>query len=128
MKSTAILAALALTFTVAAACTAANDEVDGAVTEAQAMAARAQAAPPGEADVTRVQQGSATGMITALDPATSTITIDHGPVAELQWPAMNMGFGATPAQLAQLHVGQRVEFDFKMAGSQATTIRIAPTQ
>ena len=128
MNSTPLFAALVLALTLATGCSAANDEVEVAGAEAPVIAAEPQATPPGEIDAADVQKGSATGTITALDPATSTITIDHGAVSELEWPAMTMGFGATPEQVNQLQVGQRVDFDFEMAGSQATITRIEPVQ
>ncbi len=124
MNSTYALVMLTLTLSLAGGCTAPNDGVDAASMEPPVAAAQPQDMAPGVVDATAVQTGSATGTITALDPATSTVTIDHGPVVELQWPAMNMGFAATPAQVAPLEVGQRVRFDFEMSGSQATITRI----
>jgi Cu(I)/Ag(I) efflux system protein CusF len=125
MNSTSVFA-LVLSLALATGCTAANEEAGDTTLDTPVTAARPQASPPGEVDVGNVQKGSATGTITALDPAASKVTIDHGPVPELQWPAMNMGFGATPAQVAQLQVGQRVEFSFEMAGNQATITRVEP--
>lgn len=128
MSSTTKFAAVALVLALVAGCTAADEQVDATLADPSVTAARAQATPSGEVDAMAVQQGSATGTVTALDPAASKVTIDHGPVPELQWPAMNMGFGATPAQVAQLQLGQRVAFDFEMAGNQATITRIEPMQ
>ncbi len=128
MNSTSVFASLVVSLALATGCTAANEGAGDATIDTPVTAARPQATSPGEVDATNVQKGSATGTITALDPATSKVTIDHGPVPELQWPAMNMGFGATPAQVAQLEVGQRVQFDFEMAGNQATITRVEPVQ
>ncbi len=128
MNSTSVFASLVVSLALVTGCTAANEGAGDATIDTPVTTARPQAMPPGEVDATNVQKGSATGTITALDPATSKVTIDHGPVPELQWPAMNMGFGATPAQVAQLEVGQRVDFDFEMAGKQATITRVEPVQ
>ena len=38
------------------------------------------------------------------------ITIAHGPVDALKWPAMTMAFNATREQLASVKVGQKVQF------------------
>lgn len=128
MTSTLKFAALVLTVTLATGCAADEAEDDATAVDAPAAAAQQATTPGDQADATQVQKGSATGTVTALDPAASKVTIDHGAVPELQWPAMNMGFSASPAQVAQLEVGQRVEFDFEMAGSQATITRIEPIE
>ncbi len=59
------------------------------------------------------------GSITAIDPATGKITLAHGPVAELSWPAMTMGFGAKEGQLGGLKVGDKVRFSFRWDGKTA---------
>lgn len=59
---------------------------------------------------------SATGVVTAVDPAAGTITIEHGPVAALQWPAMTMSFKAGTADISSLKPGDRVAFDFTSTG------------
>ncbi len=68
---------------------------------------------------TETRVGKAKGTITAIDMATGKITLDHGPVPELQWPAMTMGFGAKPEQLKGLAVGEKVVFEFTMTGTNA---------
>lgn len=59
------------------------------------------------------------GAITAIDPDTGKITLAHGPVAELSWPAMTMGFGAKEGQLGGLKVGDKVRFTFRWDGKTA---------
>ncbi len=59
------------------------------------------------------------GAITAIDPDTGKITLVHGPVAELSWPAMTMGFGAKEGQLGDLKVGDKVRFSFRWDGKTA---------
>ncbi|MGH8433647.1 MAG: copper-binding protein [Pseudomonas sp.] len=66
----------------------------------------------------------ASGTIKAIDAQKSTVTIAHGPVASLKWPAMTMGFKATPEQLTQLKAGDQVAFEFKSEGMAATIISI----
>lgn len=66
----------------------------------------------------------AEGTIKALDEQSGKVTLAHGPVAALQWPAMTMGFQATPAQLKGLQPGDHVSFDFRMDGSTARIVNI----
>ncbi|MGA0609621.1 efflux RND transporter periplasmic adaptor subunit [Caldimonas sp. KR1-144] len=45
------------------------------------------------------------------------ITISHGPLPELQWPAMTMGFGKPdPKAFADLQAGDVVRFEFRQGG------------
>ncbi|CAO3306739.1 MULTISPECIES: copper-binding protein [unclassified Pseudomonas] len=66
----------------------------------------------------------AEGTIKALDPQSGKITLAHGSVAELKWPAMTMGFQAEPAQLRGLNVGDKVKFGFRMEGRVAKIVSI----
>lgn len=59
---------------------------------------------------------SASGTVTAI--AGDRITISHGPVAGLGWPAMTMTFRAgEPAMLQGIGVGDRVAFEFRQSGN-----------
>jgi len=78
-------------------------------------------------DAVTVTKASATGTIEAIDAA-GKITIAHGPVPSLQWPAMTMGFQATPEQAASLQVGQTVRFDFESKGMEAVITQISPIE
>ena len=71
-------------------------------------------------------KASATGTVKIVDTKASKITISHGPVEALKWPAMTMAFKATPRQLVTVHVGQKVEFEFVSKGMDATLTRISP--
>lgn len=68
---------------------------------------------------------TATGTVDKTDAAAGTITISHGPVEALNWPAMTMAFKATPEQVASVQGGQKVAFEFTSSGegSTITTIR-----
>jgi Cu(I)/Ag(I) efflux system periplasmic protein CusF len=70
------------------------------------------------------KMGKATGTVTAIDPVAGKITLDHGPVAELQWPAMTMAFGAKPDMLKGVTVGDKVSFEFMMTGANAEIVVI----
>ncbi len=93
-----------------------NNQVDDG-----AMPAQPQVAP---ASTT----ASATGTVKSIDVASGKIVIDHGPVDSLKWPAMTMGFKATPEQLASVQAGQQVEFEFESQGMDATIARISPVR
>lgn len=66
-----------------------------------------------------------TGTVKAIDTAASTITLDHGPIAAANWPAMTMAFKASPALLEQVAVGDEVAFDLKLEGGsgEVTSVR-----
>ena len=80
----------------------------GAMSAAQPASAPASAAAaPG---VYRAE-----GTVERVDP--EGLTISHGPVPELKWPAMTMGFGkADPRAFAYLKPGDRLRFDFRKGG------------
>ena len=54
----------------------------------------------------------AEGVIRGIDAQQGSVTIAHGPVPELNWPAMVMPFKVDAAQLRGLAVGDAVEFRF----------------
>lgn len=85
--------------------------------EAQAPAAAAPAAgdPMAGMDMSDAVMAKGSGTVTAIDKATGMITLDHGPIDTLKWPAMTMEFKATPATLLDTaKVGDKVTFDLKM--------------
>lgn len=55
-----------------------------------------------------------TGKVTAIDKSAGTITLDHGPIAEANWPAMTMAFKAAPALIDSVKVGDKVAFDLAL--------------
>lgn len=66
----------------------------------------------------------ASGTVKAIDTEKSSVTLAHGAVPALQWPAMTMSFKATPEQLAELKVGDQVVFEFRAEGMQASIVSI----
>jgi Cu(I)/Ag(I) efflux system protein CusF len=69
------------------------------------------------------QTYSGTGAITAI--AGDQVSIKHGPIAGIGWPAMTMTFTA-PVDLARgASVGEQVDFSFRKNGSayQLTSLR-----
>lgn len=108
------------------------EDTKAASTEDATMSA-AEPAPmasetPVMADEATAKKASATGTVEAVDAAAGKITIAHEPVDALQWPAMTMGFKATPEQLASVKAGQKVQFEFESQGMDATITQIAPAK
>jgi len=72
-----------------------------------------------------MKHGMAAGTVTAIDAAKGTITLDHGAMSGLGWPAMTMGFSAKPEQLSGIKVGDKVNFEIDWDGKAGTVTKIA---
>jgi Cu(I)/Ag(I) efflux system protein CusF len=71
--------------------------------------------------------GKGTGVIKAIDPSGGTVTIQHGPIPAVGWPAMTMTFKATPVALLHgLKVGEHIGFDAKVMGASAEVTAVRP--
>jgi len=54
----------------------------------------------------------AEGKVESVDPANASVTLAHGPIASLKWPAMTMDFKVRDAALLRtLKPGQKIIFD-----------------
>ena len=74
-----------------------------------APAAPAASGAPAPATVGHKAEGS----VDSIDLQAGTLSLNHGPVASLKWPAMTMEFkAANPALLGGLKPGQAVSFEF----------------
>lgn len=81
-----------------------------AASGAPASAASATSSPAAAAGV-----HAAEGTVEGVDA--NEITISHGPVPDLKWPAMTMGFGKPDAKAFQdIKVGDSVRFEFRKGG------------
>ena len=58
-----------------------------------------------------------TGTVTAIDPASGKITLKHDAIPAVEWPAMTMGFKSKPELLADIAVGDKVDFDLTISGN-----------
>ncbi|MFT4936377.1 MAG: Cu(I)/Ag(I) efflux system protein CusF [Pseudoalteromonas distincta] len=65
------------------------------------------------------------GVVKKLDAKAGSVTLQHGPIAALGWPAMTMPFKADPALLQGLKVGQQVSFTVK-PGATPEVVAIQP--
>jgi Cu(I)/Ag(I) efflux system protein CusF len=73
------------------------------------------------------KHGKGTGVIKAIDPQAGTLTIQHGPIPAVSWPAMTMTFKAKPTTLLHgLKVGQTIGFDTTVRGMSAEVTAVRP--
>ena len=79
------------------------------------------------ADHSSMTMADGAGVVTAVDAKAGTVTIHHGPIAKLSWPAMTMAFKASPPTLLQgLKAGQSVTFTLMQMGGSTTLTAIQP--
>ena len=85
----------------------------------------ASGAISGMAMAADAKMGKASGIVTAIDAASGKITLDHGAIPAVSWPAMKMGFSAKPELLKGVAVGDKVDFDVTVteSGGQVTAIK-----
>jgi len=65
---------------------------------------------------------SGTGKVTAI--AGDQVTIDHGPIEGIGWPAMTMSFSAPPEMSVGVEVGSEVSFAFRQDGGTYVLTRL----
>ena len=118
MKTPAMLLTIALV--TACSPTGKGPPADVANTPAPAVSAEPATAPAPSAAST----ASATGVVESIDPTAKTITISHGPVDALKWPAMTMNFKTADVDLSSIKKGDRVSFEFKSTGMDGTITSI----
>ncbi len=94
----------------------------------QPHAPKEVASPDAMGDVAmpaEAKMAKGTGTVTAIDPASSKITLAHEPIPAVKWPAMTMGFTAKPELFAGIAVGDKVDFVVTVTGNagQVTAIK-----
>jgi Cu(I)/Ag(I) efflux system protein CusF len=80
--------------------------------------------PMGKPDAAKT--GHATGVVTGVDAKMAMVTIKHGAIPSVGWPAMTMSFKATPATLLKgVKAGDKVAFTVKVKGqdNEVTALR-----
>jgi len=121
---------LTLVALAAAASLAACDKKQATTTEAAAPPAAPAAAPAAPASdmagmpmAADAKMAKGTGTVTAV--SADSITVDHAPIAEANWPAMTMAFKASPELAKSVKAGDKVVFDLKLqgGGGEITAIR-----
>lgn len=83
----------------------------------------AKPAPKTAAAQGKTHKGS--GTVTKVDPAAGKVTIAHGAIGTLKWPAMTMTFSVSDkALLDHVHPGGKVDFEFVQKGQDYVINRI----
>lgn len=108
MKKTLMIAAMLAAPVMLLGC---DKKAEGPKGEASADAMGSMAMPA-EAKMVK-----STGTVTAVDPASGKITLEHGAIPAVEWPAMTMGFAAKPELIKDIAVGDKVDFDLKVTGN-----------
>jgi Cu(I)/Ag(I) efflux system periplasmic protein CusF len=82
---------------------------------------------PGMGSPKQGTTASGTGTVTAVNAANRKITLDHGPMPEIKWPAMKMEFAVAPSvDLSKVKTGDKLRFTVSGSGSTYTVQSIAP--
>ncbi|NGR06950.1 copper-binding protein [bacterium SGD-2] len=87
---------------------------------AVALAAVACVAVPAQA-----QEGSGSGEVRRVDAQAGKVTIKHGPIGELELPAMTLVYRADPALLAGLQPGDKVRFTARRENGHYVVVEIS---
>ena len=81
----------------------------------------------GDAKQGAVKTGTGTGTVTAVNVAGRKVTLDHGPMPSIPWPAMKMEFPVAPSvDLSKVKTGDKVEFTLSGSDSSFTVQSISP--
>lgn len=72
----------------------------------------------------KVVTASAAGIVKSVDLSAKKITIAHGPIAAVKWPAMTMTFDAPAVDLTSVKEGDHVEFKLAVDGMHGEVIKI----
>ena len=80
-----------------------------------------------DAPMTAAKTASGTGTVIALNAPGKKITFDHGPMPEIDWPAMKMEFPVAPSvDLSKVKTGDKVRFTLTGSGKNYTVQSISP--
>lgn len=117
------LAAIGALSAVVASCGGSSTAPDATKADSSSAPMGSMTDAPGGTQATKTGKG--TGTVTAIDSAGGKITLDHGPIPELGWPAMKMAFKAGPAVTSQTAVGDRIEFEVRVSGMESEVTAVA---
>lgn len=72
---------------------------------------------------------SGTGTVIALNTSARKVTLNHGPLPAINWPAMKMEFAVAPSvDLAKVKPGDKVTFTLSGSNNSYTVQSIKPAQ
>jgi Cu/Ag efflux protein CusF len=67
----------------------------------------------------------AAGVVKSVDAGKGTVTVAHGAIASLNWPAMTMTFKAKDDKMLDtLKPGQKIDFEFVQQGKAYVVTRV----
>jgi Cu(I)/Ag(I) efflux system protein CusF len=115
MKKTLLIAALTVSTLGLAAC---EKKAETPKAEASADPMTKMAMPAG------AKMGKGTGTVIAFEAATGKITLDHSAIPGVGWSAMTMAFSIKPDLLKDISVGEKVDFDVTVTGSEGEVTAI----
>ena len=64
-----------------------------------------------------------TGVVKGVNATGGTLTLHHGPIAALKWPAMTMTFKASKDVLKSAKSGQKVKFTLNPKGNEIVALQ-----
>ena len=64
-----------------------------------------------------------TGVVKGVNAKGGTVTLHHGPIAALKWPAMTMTFKASADVLKSAKSGQKVKFTLNPRGNEIVALQ-----
>lgn len=77
----------------------------------------------------KASEAKASGTVIAINSSDRKITLDHGPIPEIKWPAMKMEFAVAPnVDLSTVKQGEKVDFALSGSGSNYTVQSIVPAK
>lgn len=71
-----------------------------------------------------MKHGTGEGKVISLNAETGAISIKHGPIKQLGWPGMTMGFMARSDMLTGIAKGDKVSFEIDWDGKTGTVTSI----
>ena len=84
---------------------------------------------PGMGGTQKTTTASGSGTVTAVDGTNRKVTLDHGPLPAIKWPAMKMEFATAPSvDLSKVKAGDKVRFTLSGSGSTYTVQSISPAK
>ncbi len=95
----------------------------GALAAAPALAQAPMPAMSAQEHAAMSKTVEGAGVIEGVNAKAGTLTLHHGPIAALKWPAMTMTFKASPDVLKAAKKGQKVKFTLQPEGNQIMAIQ-----
>ena len=75
----------------------------------------------------QAKTATGTATVTAVNIQNRKVTLDHGPMPDIEWPAMKMEFATAPSvDLSKVKTGDKVRFTLSGSGNTYTVQSISP--